>query len=386
MEAEVAQSYEVHIAPFDGPMDLLLYLVQKNELDPKDISLAQIADQYAAWISKVAMADLSEAGEFLVMAARLMALKVRELLPKDQQSDVEMLEFDQDREKLIQQMLEYQRFKEVASHLQSLEGEQVGAFYRGRMERSRSDEETLADAGIWQLFKAFKKSLQDQTRNKPTHTIELDDVTIEDRQQHIVNYLHRNGRGLFEEVLGRDTRPLVMVVTFMALMEMVKTEDIILRQSETHGALWVYRRKNNQNFAEEMAQDSFLSSTDAQLQQGVVEAVRQRNAELAAQTTVSLDAIMREVQRRVASGQAVEERDLLAMLEGTLATWEEEPLNGEPATTEATPVEAVVVVMDSETTTVPLNTLEETVEIDPDVVNEGHLSKLSTEEDSELQN
>ncbi len=374
MEAEVAQSYEVHIAPFDGPMDLLLYLVQKNELDPKDISLAQIADQYAAWISKVAMADLSEAGEFLVMAARLMALKVRELLPKDQQSDVDMLEFDQDREKLIQQMLEYQRFKEVASHLQGLEGEQVGAFYRGRMERSRSDGETLADAGIWQLFKAFKKSLQDQTRNKPTHTIELDDVTIEDRQQHIVNYLHRNGRGLFEEVLGRDTRPLVMVVTFMALMEMVKTEDIILRQSETHGALWVYRRKNNQNFAEEMAQDSFLSSTDVQLQQGVVEAVRLRNAELAAQTTVSLDAIMREVQRRVASGQAVEERDLLAMLEGTLATWEEEPLNGESVAVEAMAQEMVPVDI-----TVALNTLEETIQN----VDEIDIPQQSMEEDKD---
>jgi len=309
--------YEVHIAPFEGPMDLLLYLVQKNELDPKDISLAQIADQYLAWLKDFAETDLSEAGEFLVMAARLMAMKVRELLPKDQQSELEQMEFDQDREKLIKQMLEYQRYKDVATNLQTMETKHAGTFYRGRLERARSEEESLADAGIWQLYKAFRRSLQLQSREN-IHTIELDDVTIEDRQQHIMNFLHRNGRALFEDLLGLDTRPLVSVVTFMALMEMVKTEDVILRQSETKGAIWVYRRKSNASFADEMSADAFIPSADSQVQPGLVDAVRKRNAELASQSSVTLDAVMREVMSWVTEGKLVTEQDLTSMLDGTV--------------------------------------------------------------------
>jgi len=338
------EPYEVHIAPFEGPMDLLLYLVQKNELDPKDISLAQIADQYLAWLKNFAEADLSEAGDFLVMAARLMAMKVRELLPKDQQSEMELMEFDQDREKLIQQMLEYQRYKDVASRLSNMEESHIGTFYRGRLERARSEEESLADAGIWQLYKAFRRSLQVQGREN-IHTIELDDVTIEDRQQHVMNFLHRNGRALLEDLLGRDTRPLVLVVTFMALMEMVKTEDVLLRQSETKGALWIYRRKSNQGFSEEMSVDTFIPSLDHELQPGVVDAVRKRNAELASQTTVTLDAVMREVINQVQQGKTISDQDLIAMLDGKVALESEEPKVEDAApdsTAVAVPVESVV--------------------------------------------
>jgi chromatin segregation and condensation protein Rec8/ScpA/Scc1 (kleisin family) len=269
------------------------------------------------------------------MAARLMALKVRELLPKDQQSELEQMEFDQDREKLIQQMLEYQRYKDVANRLQTMEGDHVGTFYRGRLERARSEEESLADAGIWQLYKAFRRSLQTQGRENK-HTIELDDVTIEDRQQHIMNFLHRNGRALLEDLLGRDTRPLVLVVTFMALMEMVKTEDVILRQSETKGAMWVYKRKGNTQFSDEMAADTFIMSPDHELQTGVVDAVRRRNAEIMSQTTVTLDAVMREAMNWVQQGKAVSELDLLQMLDGKVQV-EDEPVESTTENSVSTP-------------------------------------------------
>ena len=83
---EVPESYEVHIGAFDGPMDLLLYLVQQSEVSPADISIAEITDQYLEWMKDITRADLSQAGDFLLMASRLMAMKVRELLPKDQVS------------------------------------------------------------------------------------------------------------------------------------------------------------------------------------------------------------------------------------------------------------------------------------------------------------
>ncbi len=343
-------------------MNLLLYLVQKNELDPKDISLAQIADQYLEWLKDYAETDLSDAGEFLVMAARLMALKVRELLPKDQQSELELMEFDQDREKLIQQMLEYQRYKDVASRLQTKEGEHIGTFYRGRLERARSEEESLADAGIWQLYQAFHKSLKVRGRES-VHTIELDDVTIEDRQQHAMNYLHRHGRALFEDLLGRDTRPLVSVVTFMALMEMVKTEDIILRQSETKGAMWIYRRKGNTAFGDEMSADTFIPSADSDLKGGVVDAVRKRNAEIRSQTTVSLDSVMRNVMDLVQGGKAVTDQDLLAMLEGTLATEVEE--GSEAVVPQPAPLVTEVVEPSLPVETLEFTELDSSIPIEP---------------------
>ncbi|MFA6623679.1 MAG: segregation/condensation protein A, partial [Fibrobacteraceae bacterium] len=212
MTTDVQESYEVHIGAFEGPLDLLLYLVQKNEVAPKDISISEITDQYLAWIKDLSKADLSAAGDFLLMASRLMALKVRELLPKEEQSPEDLLEQDFEHDELIRQMMEYARYKQVAKELQEKETVNFGAFYRGRLEKTQSDDDTLADANVWQLFRAFQKSLKSRG-HETVHHVELDYVTIEDRQQFISNYLARNGRALFEDLLGDDPHPMLAVVT-----------------------------------------------------------------------------------------------------------------------------------------------------------------------------
>jgi len=320
--AERQEAYEVQIGVFEGPMDLLLYLVQKNEVSPGQISIAEITDQYLAWIRDISKADLSLAGDFLLMASRLMALKVRELLPKDQQTEAEQLEFEEGREQLMQQMLEYQRFKLVAQHLQQREANQFGVFYRGRPEKTSGDDDTLADANIWQLFRAFQKTLKVHGREN-VHTIELDDVTIEDRQQHINNYLARHGRALFEDILGRDRRPLVAVVSFMAMLEMIKTDDIVFRQSEAMGAIWLYRRKNNLDFAEEMASEKLRYSPDPDLKPGLVDLLRSREEALEGQKRVTLDAVMREAVVWANAGRQVSDDVIMGMLEGRVQLVEE---------------------------------------------------------------
>ncbi len=332
---ERQESYEVHIGVFEGPMDLLLYLVQKNEVHPGQISIAEITDQYLAWIRDLSKADLSLAGDFLLMASRLMALKVRELLPKDQQTEADQLEFEEGREQLLQQMLEYQRFKYVAADLQRREGDHHGTFYRGRPEKTSGDDDTLADANVWQLFRAFQKSLKVHGREN-VHTIELDDVTIEDRQQHIHNYLARHGRALFEDLLGRDRRPLVAVVSFMALLEMIKTDDIVFRQSEAMGALWLYRRKNNQDFAEEMASEKIRYSNDPDLKPGLVELLRGREAAQEGQKRITLDGVMREAVLWASSGRAVSDDVLMGMLEGRVQLEGDAPAAPEAPVSDAT--------------------------------------------------
>ena len=317
MNYEAPESYEVHIGAFEGPMDLLLYLVQQSEVKPADISIAEITDQYLEWMKDISQADLSQAGDFLLMASRLMAMKVRELLPKDQRTEQDEAEIDLSRDELIQQMLEYQRYKQVAKELQAMENENFGSCYRGRMEKTESEEDTLADANIWQLFRAYQKMLK--TRNSENvHHIELDDVTIEDRQQFISNTLHREGRVLFEDLLGRDPLPIVTVVTFMALMEMIKTDEVVFRQSELFGAIWLYRKKDNAEFAEEMANETRIYEPEHEYKPGILEKLRERELVRNDNQQATLDQVMRTASLLASHGKAIKDDDIMAMLNGEL--------------------------------------------------------------------
>jgi len=314
---EVPESYEVHIGAFEGPMDLLLYLVQQSEVKPADISIAEITDQYLEWMKDISKADLSQAGDFLLMASRLMAMKVRELLPKDQRTEQDEAEIDLSRDELIKQMLEYQRYKQVAKELQGMENDNFGSCYRGRMEKTESEEDTLADANIWQLFRAYQKMLK--TRNSESvHHIELDDVTIEDRQQFISNTLHREGRVLFEDLLGRDPLPIVTVVTFMALMEMIKTDEVVFRQSELFGAIWLYRKKDNAEYAEEMANETRIYEPEHEYKPGILEKLRERELVRNDKQQATLDQVMRTASLLASQGKAIKDEDIMAMLNGEL--------------------------------------------------------------------
>ena len=317
MNHGVPESYEVHIGAFEGPMDLLLYLVQQSEVKPADISIAEITDQYLEWMKDISKADLSQAGDFLLMASRLMAMKVRELLPKDQRTEQDEAEIDLSRDELIKQMLEYQRYKQVAKELQGMENDNFGSCYRGRMEKTESEEDTLADANIWQLFRAYQKMLK--TRNSESvHHIELDDVTIEDRQQFISNTLHREGRVLFEDLLGRDPLPIVTVVTFMALMEMIKTDEVVFRQSELFGAIWLYRKKDNAEFAEEMANETRIYEPEHEYKPGILEKLRERELVRNDKQQATLDQVMRTASLLASQGKAIKDEDIMAMLNGEL--------------------------------------------------------------------
>ena len=298
-------------------MDLLLYLVQQSEVKPADISIAEITDQYLEWMKDISKADLSQAGDFLLMASRLMAMKVRELLPKDQRTEQDEAEIDLSRDELIKQMLEYQRYKQVAKELQGMENDNFGSCYRGRMEKTESEEDTLADANIWQLFRAYQKMLK--TRNSESvHHIELDDVTIEDRQQFISNTLHREGRVLFEDLLGRDPLPIVTVVTFMALMEMIKTDEVVFRQSELFGAIWLYRKKDNAEFAEEMANETRIYEPEHEYKPGILEKLRERELVRNDKQQATLDQVMRTASLLASQGKAIKDEDIMAMLNGEL--------------------------------------------------------------------
>ena len=313
---EEQEDYEVRIGSFNGPMDLLLYLVQKKEMSLDQIPIAEIADDFLMWVNKIGVTDLSKAGDFLYMASRLMALKVQELLPAEERDPELIEEYNEDREQLMREMLEYQRYKQVAGGLQEMESENYGTYSRGRLEKTQNDDETLADANIWQLFRAYQKSLKTKI-SETIHHIELDYVTIQDRQQAINNYLNVHGRALFEDLLDNDSHPIVAAVTFMALLEMIKTDELVFRQSELFGPIWIYRKKNNEEYAEEMAHETVFLSKDPDVKPGLVEEIRREaTARSQAGSVGDIAAVMREALLWASRGQDVTEDDLMAMLEG----------------------------------------------------------------------
>lgn len=310
------EDYEVKIGSFNGPMDLLVYLVQKKEMTLDQIPIAEIADDFLKWVNEYSETDLSKAGDFLFMASRLMALKVQELLPAEERDPETIEEYNEDREKLMQEMLEYQRFKQVASGLQEMEAKNFGTYSRGRLEKTQSDEDTLADANIWQLFRAYQKSLKTKI-SETIHHIELDYVTIQDRQQAINNFLNVHGRALFEDLLDNDSHPIVAAVTFMAMLEMIKTDDIVFRQSELFGPIWIYRKKNNPEYAEEMAHETVFFSKDPEVKAGLVDTIRSQAIARSKEKSVGdLAATMREAVLWTERGRNVTDEDLNAMLEG----------------------------------------------------------------------
>lgn len=324
----------VRLDVFDGPLDLLLYLVHSHELDPRTIPVSQIADQYIAFLDSAREGDLAVAGEYLVMAAKLLSLKARELLPREQQGELEPEEFDGfDREELVKQLLEYRRFKQAAENLRGLEARTWGAYPRGMTdsqgEKPRSDDDDTLEAGLMGLFdllKAFRSVLSVRPRNI-VHEIEIDDIPLEERMNRIRAHLVREGKALFEELYPHDGRKLLPVVTFMAIMELTKNEELAFRQAGTFQPMTVYR-KADERFADDLAQMDHVYTPDPEVNPDVL-------GLLAEKERLRLEALAREEATWGGNGYDPETGELLPGLSEDLLA--ETPAGAADASAQALP-------------------------------------------------
>ena len=244
------REYEVRLELFEGPLDLLLYLVNKAEVNIVDIKVSEIAAQYLEYLDIMRGLSVDVAGEYLNMAATLVRLKARELLPDSAPEELEGLDGEiYEREQLIAALLEYKKFKEAAGALKSFEARNFGASPRGAAEDVESldapegGEITLGDISIFDLISAFKGVLERVVDDEGTrHLVEVDDCRIDDRIEHIVAVLGDAGRELrFAELFADDRRRIALVVTFMAILELVKMRRIRFRQEEAFGEIFVTR-------------------------------------------------------------------------------------------------------------------------------------------------
>lgn len=243
------QEYEVRLDLFEGPLDLLLYLVNKSEVSIVDISVSQIASQYIQYIDLLRDMNIDVASEYLHMAATLVRLKARELLPPQENEEIEQEDGIYNREQLIQQLLEYKKFKEAAGTLKIMEAEQFGAYVRGRadvIESSSSDDEVdLGNLSVFDLLTAFKRILE-RAKDSPEeyrHVVAVDNVKIDDKIEHILSRLTEVDEVAFDELFEGDYRRIVLVVTFMAILELVKMQEIQFRQEENFGQIFVSKRQ-----------------------------------------------------------------------------------------------------------------------------------------------
>lgn len=251
MESE----YKVQLEAFEGPLDLLLFLVKKDEVDIYDISIERITSQYLAFLETFEVLHIEVAGEFLVMAANLLYIKSRILLPKDQQMPDEEADEEDPRWELIRQLIEYRKFKEAAAHLRDREELQAALFPRSapldRIHAPAPDETMLiGDVGIFELINAFQRALTRLPVPEKQGEIHEETFTVSDRITHLLKMVDRGVSLRFDELFGTAATRPELVVTFLAILELIRMRQFRVRQEDQFGEIWLDRPESVEELEE----------------------------------------------------------------------------------------------------------------------------------------
>jgi segregation and condensation protein A len=231
----------VKLARFEGPLDLLLHLIKRDEIDIYDIPIAHITQQYLAYLDLMRSFDLEVAGEFLVMAATLMRIKAKMLLPALPSTEEE--DEGDPREELVQRLIEYRQFKEAAGTLRSREDERRLLYERGMLP---TDEDAgplpLAPASLFDLLDAFHR-LMARLPEPAVYEVQAEIYDVEEKMAQLASAAAEHGTISFVAVLERCRSRLEMVVTFMALLELIKLGQVGVVQSEHFGDITILHRE-----------------------------------------------------------------------------------------------------------------------------------------------
>jgi segregation and condensation protein A len=227
--------YRVKLDVFEGPLDLLLHLVKKEEVDLSNIPIAKITDQYMGYLELFQQLDLDVAGEYLVMAATLLHLKSRMLLPDEDTQEDE--EGEDPRAELVRQLLEYQRFKEAAETLHRRDLLARDVFTR---DPARDDHETeqdvVYDVALGDLLDALQDVLK-RAAPEVVHEVILEQISLRERICFILDSLRERQAMLFTELFPADSTRLQILTTFLGLLELVRTRMVQVRQEEPFGPI-----------------------------------------------------------------------------------------------------------------------------------------------------
>ena len=235
--------YQVRIENFEGPLDLLLHLIKKNEINIYDIPIAMIAQQYLSYIEAMKDLNLTVAGEFLVMAATLLQIKSKMLLPVEESAEDEE-DGPDPREELVRRLLEYKTFKEAARQLDTQERMWREIYSRPvvahETSAESSDDAMLDNIGLFDLVDALQTIL-DRNPGKKLLEIIPDNLTVRDRMNAILEALEGQESIGFEALFEASCHRLVIIVTFLALLELIRLRTVRVYQAESFGPILVSR-------------------------------------------------------------------------------------------------------------------------------------------------
>ncbi|OGP58887.1 MAG: hypothetical protein A2162_03225 [Deltaproteobacteria bacterium RBG_13_52_11b] len=222
-------AYTFRLEGFEGPLDLLLHLIQKNEMDILNIPIAVITEQYLEYLKWMRDLNLDLAGEYLLMASTLLYVKSKTLLPKSSEEGTEEQEEDP-RAELLRRLLEYKRYKEAAGELERRPMLGRDVFLRLAAAESEEKGEERVEVNLFELVEAFRKILEG-VRAEPYHEVILDPLTVEKKIEEILALLRRENRSIsFHLLFPEEVTRRIVVVTFLAILELVKMKLVRIFQ------------------------------------------------------------------------------------------------------------------------------------------------------------
>ena len=247
-------SYEVKLDAFSGPLDLLLHLIHRLEIDIYDIPMAELTEQYIDHIHAMQTLELNEASEYLVMAATLLAIKSRMLIPiNESEIDPQELEIDEvdPREELVARLIEYKKYKEAAIQLQELEIERGQVFTKAPADLSEymPDEQLVLfdqNVNVYDMLSAFQKLMRRKQLKKPLATrVTRQEISVKEQMRSVVNVLKKaGGKVMFSELFKADDRSM-LVLTFLTLLELMKRQVVFVEQQNNFDDLSVLLQKED---------------------------------------------------------------------------------------------------------------------------------------------
>ena len=237
--------YKIKLNTFEGPLDLLLFFIRRDELDIYDIPISQITKEFIDYLHLLEKLDLEIAGDFLLMAATLMQVKVRMLLPKEIDEKGEEID---PRADLVNALIEYKRYKEMSEEFSYLEANQRKVNYRSNFKHDETETQPeldtlLRNISIYDLIKAFQNAIMEKPK-EIVHEVEKLNVSIDDQIVYIMEKVKEIGRINFINLVKGITVKIKIVVTFIALLELIKMGEIGLQESPNFNDFEIYLLQN----------------------------------------------------------------------------------------------------------------------------------------------
>lgn len=237
--------YKIKLEQFEGPLDLLLFFIRRDELNIYDIPISKITKEFLEYVNLIKMLDLEIAGDFILMASTLMHIKVRMLLPREVDEKGEEID---PRTELVQALLEYKKYKEMSEELSFFESNQRKISFRGNYsvdpKETYSDYDVLLkDVSIYDLAKTFKKIIEG-IKEEPIHEIIKINISIDEQIEHILNLIEAKPELTFLDLVEGMKEKIRIVVTFVALLELTKMGKIGIRTSKNYNNFTLYKLTN----------------------------------------------------------------------------------------------------------------------------------------------